>query len=65
MKKLIVVLLALAALIVPATASAHPLGNFTINSAGDTSLTPITIYKQSGKSLIPVKTLIPQASLIG
>jgi len=41
------------------------LGNFTINSAGDTSLTPITIYKQSGKSLIPVKTLIPQASLIG
>jgi len=41
------------------------LGNFTINSAGDTSLTPITIYKQSGKNLIPVKTLIPQASLIG
>jgi branched-chain amino acid transport system substrate-binding protein len=40
------------------------LGNFTINSAGDTSLTPITIYKQSGKLLIPVKTLIPQASLI-
>jgi len=31
MKKLIVVLLALAALVVPATASAHPLGNFTIN----------------------------------
>jgi branched-chain amino acid transport system substrate-binding protein len=41
------------------------LGNFTINSAGDTSLTPITIYKQAGKKLIPVKTLIPQASLIG
>jgi branched-chain amino acid transport system substrate-binding protein len=41
------------------------LGNFTINSAGDTSLTPITIYRQSGKNLIPVKTLIPQASLIG
>ena len=41
------------------------LGNFTLNSAGDTSLTPITIYKQAGKNLIPVKTLIPQASLIG
>lgn len=41
------------------------LGNFTINSAGDTSLTPITIYKQSGKNLIPVKTVVPQASLIG
>jgi branched-chain amino acid transport system substrate-binding protein len=41
------------------------LGNFTINSAGDTNLTPITIYKQSGKNLIPVKTVIPTASLIG
>jgi branched-chain amino acid transport system substrate-binding protein len=41
------------------------LGNFTINSTGDTNLTPITIYKQSGKNLNPVKTLVPQASLIG
>jgi len=41
------------------------LGTFTINAAGDTSLTPITIYKQSGKNLIPVKTLVPSASLIG
>jgi branched-chain amino acid transport system substrate-binding protein len=41
------------------------LGNFTINSTGDTNLTPITIYKQSGKNLIPVKTLVPSASLIG
>jgi branched-chain amino acid transport system substrate-binding protein len=41
------------------------LGNFTINSAGDTSLTPITIYKQAGKNLNPVKTLVPDASLIG
>ena len=41
------------------------LGSFTINSSGDTSLTPITIYKQQGKILKPVKTLIPPASLIG
>ncbi len=26
---------------------------------------PITIYKQSGKNLVPVKTLVPPASLIG
>jgi branched-chain amino acid transport system substrate-binding protein len=41
------------------------LGTFTINSTGDTNLTPITIYKQAGKALIPVKTLIPPANLIG
>jgi branched-chain amino acid transport system substrate-binding protein len=41
------------------------LGTFTINAAGDTSLTPITIYKQAGKNLNPVKTLVPSASLIG
>ncbi len=41
------------------------LGTFTINSSGDTSLTPITIYKQSGKNLVPVKTLTPPASLMG
>ena len=41
------------------------LGNFTINSSGDTNLTPITIYKQVGKNLVPIKTLVPSASLIG
>ena len=41
------------------------LGNFTINAAGDTNLTPITIYKQAGKNLKPLKTIIPAASLIG
>ena len=41
------------------------LGTFTINSSGDTNLQPITIYKQSGKNLNPVKTLVPTASLIG
>ena len=41
------------------------LGTFTINSSGDTNLTPITIYRQSGKNLIPVKTLTPPASLMG
>jgi branched-chain amino acid transport system substrate-binding protein len=41
------------------------IGNFTINSTGDTNLTPITIYRQTGKKLIAVKTLIPSASLVG
>ena len=41
------------------------LGTFTINSTGDTNLQPITIYKQQGKNLTPVKTLIPTKSLIG
>jgi branched-chain amino acid transport system substrate-binding protein len=39
------------------------LGNFSINATGDTNLTPITIYKQAGKNLNPVKTLVPTASL--
>ena len=37
------------------------LGSFSINSQGDTSLQPITIYKQSGKNLNPVKTIVPSA----
>jgi branched-chain amino acid transport system substrate-binding protein len=41
------------------------LGNFTINSSGDTNLTQITIYKQAGKNLNPVKTLVPDASVLG
>jgi branched-chain amino acid transport system substrate-binding protein len=41
------------------------IGNFTINSTGDTNLTPITIYKQAGKKLIPQKTIIPAANLVG
>jgi branched-chain amino acid transport system substrate-binding protein len=41
------------------------IGNFTINSTGDTNLTPITIYKQVGKKLVPQKTLIPAANLVG
>jgi branched-chain amino acid transport system substrate-binding protein len=41
------------------------LGNFTINAAGDTSLAPITIYKQAGAKLLPVKTITPGADLIG
>ena len=38
------------------------LGTFTINSQGDTSLQPITIYKQSGKNLNPVKTIVPSSA---
>jgi branched-chain amino acid transport system substrate-binding protein len=40
------------------------LGNFTINSTGDTNLLQITIYKQVGKNLVPVKTLVPAANLV-
>jgi branched-chain amino acid transport system substrate-binding protein len=41
------------------------IGDFTINSTGDINLTPITIYRQAGKQLVPVKTLIPSSNLIG
>jgi branched-chain amino acid transport system substrate-binding protein len=41
------------------------LGNFTIGAGGDTDALAITIYKQSGKNLIPVRTLVPKPSLIG
>jgi branched-chain amino acid transport system substrate-binding protein len=41
------------------------IGNFSINSTGDINLTPITIYKQVGKKLVPQKTLIPTANLVG
>jgi branched-chain amino acid transport system substrate-binding protein len=41
------------------------IGDFSINSSGDTDLTPITIYRQAGKALIPVKTITPAANLIG
>jgi branched-chain amino acid transport system substrate-binding protein len=41
------------------------LGNFVINKQGDTSALAITIYKQAGKNLNPVKTLIPSPSLVG
>jgi branched-chain amino acid transport system substrate-binding protein len=47
------------------TVSNGILGNFTINASGDTNLTQITIYKQAGKNLLPVKTLVPDASVIG
>ena len=41
------------------------LGTFTINAAGDTNLAPITVYKQAGKALKPLKTITPDPSLIG
>jgi len=41
------------------------LGTFTIGATGDTNLTPITIYKQAGAKLVPVKTLTPTSDLIG
>jgi len=40
------------------------LGSFSINNQGDTSGSAITIYKQKGKNLLPVKTLVPPASLV-
>jgi branched-chain amino acid transport system substrate-binding protein len=41
------------------------LGNFTINKQGDTSALAITVYKQQGKNLNPVKTLTPTPDLVG
>jgi branched-chain amino acid transport system substrate-binding protein len=41
------------------------LGTFRINAQGDTSLQPITIYRQANGKLNPVKTLVPAKSLIG
>jgi branched-chain amino acid transport system substrate-binding protein len=41
------------------------IGNFSINATGDINLTPITIYKQAGGKLNPVKTIIPAANLVG
>ena len=40
------------------------LGSFSFNAQGDTNGSSITIYKQKGKALIPVKTLVPPASLV-
>ena len=40
------------------------LGTFTINSSGDTNLLPITVYRQSGKNLVPVKTITVPESLV-
>ena len=40
------------------------LGNFTINTQGDTSGASITVYRQKGKNLNPVTTLTPPASLV-
>ncbi len=39
------------------------LGSFTINDKGDTSLNPITIYKQQSGELKPLKTVVPPANL--
>jgi branched-chain amino acid transport system substrate-binding protein len=39
------------------------LGTFTLNKEGDTNLQPITVYRQKGKDLIPVKTIVPTADL--
>jgi branched-chain amino acid transport system substrate-binding protein len=41
------------------------IGNFSINATGDINLTPITIYKQAGGKLVPQKTIIPAANLVG
>jgi nickel/cobalt transporter (NicO) family protein len=44
MKKHVVVVLALAALVLPATALAHPLGNFTVNRYSEISLSGESVY---------------------
>jgi branched-chain amino acid transport system substrate-binding protein len=41
------------------------IGSFNINSTGDTDANAVTVYVQKGKNLVPVKTIIPPANLIG
>jgi branched-chain amino acid transport system substrate-binding protein len=41
------------------------IGTFTINSSGDTDLNAITVYRQQGNNLNPVRTIVPSPDLIG
>jgi branched-chain amino acid transport system substrate-binding protein len=44
--------------------SAGIIGTFSINSSGDTDAGAITIYRESGKNLVPLKTLTPPANIL-
>jgi nickel/cobalt exporter len=57
MKQLLVVLAALAALAVPGTAAAHPLGNFTINRHTSIELSGGRIYVHYALDLAEIPTL--------
>jgi nickel/cobalt transporter (NicO) family protein len=56
MKRLLVVLAALAALLAPAAASAHPLGNFTVNRYSGIELSGNRIYVQYVLDLAEIPT---------
>ncbi len=56
MKKALVFLLALAALALPATALAHPLGNFSVNRYSEISLTGERIYVRYALDLAEIPT---------
>jgi len=57
MKRLLVVLAALAAVAVPGTAAAHPLGNFTINRHTSIELSGSRIYVHYALDLAEIPTL--------
>ena len=40
------------------------LGTFAIDENGDTSLNPVTVYRQEAGTLKPVKTIVPPLSLV-
>ena len=51
MKKALAVALALAALVLPAAALAHPLGNFTVNRHSEIVLSGCRVYVRYGLDL--------------
>jgi nickel/cobalt transporter (NicO) family protein len=57
MRKLLVVLLGAAALLVPATADAHPLGNFTVNRYSGIELSGAQVYVHYVLDLAEIPTL--------
>jgi nickel/cobalt transporter (NicO) family protein len=56
MKKALVTLMALAALILPAAASAHPLGNFTVNRYSEIALSGGRVYVRYALDLAEIPT---------
>jgi nickel/cobalt transporter (NicO) family protein len=56
MKKALVTLLTLAALILPAAASAHPLGNFTVNRYSEIALSGGRVYVRYALDLAEIPT---------
>ena len=63
MKRPLVTLLALAALALPTTALAHPLGNFTVNRYSEIALSGDRIYVRYALDLAEIPTYQEGASV--